>query len=435
MLRTRHVRDRTSAPQSRRRAAEDTDVTSTLDTASAPGNEVAVVRQPIADARRNVIGYELLFGSAGRRLDPARDAKATSALLVDAFGDIGLDRLAGRHPAWMSISRDFLVEIGPPPLRPDRAVLQIAAYPARDDLLTELQRLSRSGYSLALAEYDGRPDIEPLLALCPLVKVDVKDRDDDTLRQIISAPVMHGATLVACDVMTPDVFERCRRLGFSYFQGDCFAQPRVVTHRGVATGGLASMQALAELSRPDASFEDLERAISSDVGMSMKLLRYVNSAFFALPRTIGSVREALTMLGARTVRRWAMVMAMSVASGGPNELIDLALHRARMCEMLGGSATPDELDGLFTIGLFSVADALLDVPMEEALEPLPFGEEIRAALLRQDGPKGQLLATVIAYERGEFPTASAAGPDGGPSLAGAYRAALEWADDAGRALA
>jgi EAL and modified HD-GYP domain-containing signal transduction protein len=141
------------------------------------------------------------------------------------------------------------------------------------------------------------------------------------------------------------------------------------------------------------------------------------------------------MLGARTVRRWAMVMAMSVASGGPNELIDLALHRARMCEMLGGSATPDELDGLFTIGLFSVADALLDVPMEEALEPLPFGEEIRAALLRQEGPKGQLLATVIAYERGEFPTASAADPDGGPSLAGAYRAALEWADDAGRALA
>jgi len=117
MLRTRHVLDRTSAPQSRRRAAEDTNVTSTLDTASTPGNEVAVVRQPIADARRNVIGYELLFGSAGRRLDPARDAKSTSALLVDAFGDIGLDRLAGRHPAWMSISRDFLVEIGPPSCR------------------------------------------------------------------------------------------------------------------------------------------------------------------------------------------------------------------------------------------------------------------------------------------------------------------------------
>ena len=56
------------------------------------------------------------------------DAKATSALLVEAFGDIGLETLAGRHPAWVTIARNFLVEIGPPPVRPDRAVLQIKAY-------------------------------------------------------------------------------------------------------------------------------------------------------------------------------------------------------------------------------------------------------------------------------------------------------------------
>src|SRR5918994_3193305 len=95
--------------------------------------DVAVVRQPIADERHTVIGYELLFGGERRSLDSATDAKATSALLVDAFGDIGLEVLAGRHPAWMSIARNFLVEIGPPPVRPDRAVLQIASYAARDD--------------------------------------------------------------------------------------------------------------------------------------------------------------------------------------------------------------------------------------------------------------------------------------------------------------
>src|SRR5919108_2123967 len=117
--------------------------------------EVAVVRHPIADARHVVVGYELRFGGAVDLGDPSRDAKATSALLVDAFGDIGLERLAGRHPAWVSIARNFLVEIGPPPVRPDRAVLQIDAYPAHDDLLGLLQQLSRSGYTLALADYGG----------------------------------------------------------------------------------------------------------------------------------------------------------------------------------------------------------------------------------------------------------------------------------------
>ena len=105
-------------------------------------SEVAVVRHPIADARHVVVGYELRFGGSVDLGDPSMDAKATSALLVEAFGDIGLEALAGRHPAWVTIARNFLVEIGPPPVRPDRAVLQIKAYHARDDLLQILQRLA-----------------------------------------------------------------------------------------------------------------------------------------------------------------------------------------------------------------------------------------------------------------------------------------------------
>ena len=190
--------------------------------------DVAVVRQPVADERHEVVGYELLFGGESQSLDPATDAKATSALLVDAFGDIGLEVLAGRHPAWMSIARNFLVEIGPPPVRPDRAVLQIAAYPARDDLLAVLQQLGRSGYTIALEDYDGRADIEPLLGLCSIVKVDVAGRDDAALGEILSQPRLHGALLVATGVETAEDFARCRALGFSYFQGDFFAKPRLV---------------------------------------------------------------------------------------------------------------------------------------------------------------------------------------------------------------
>ena len=393
--------------------------------------DVAVVRQPIADERHTVVGYELLFGGGRVSADSATDAKATSALLVDAFGDIGLDVLAGRHPAWMSIARNFLIEIGPPPVRPDRAVLQVAAYAAREDMLAVLQQLGRSGYTLALDDYKGGSEVEPLLGLCSIVKVHVGERDDTALASLIAGPKLHGALLVATGVETVEDFDRCRALGFTYFQGDFFAKPRLIRHRGVGTGGISSLRALGELSAADASFDDLERIISSDVGLSLKLLRYVNSAFFALPRNIGSVREALTLLGTRTVRRWATVMAMSAIPDAPHELVSIALHRARMCEMLAGSALPEERETLFTIGLFSVADALLDAPMEEVLESLPFSDEIRAALLRREGPKGDLLTAVLAYERGEFPSAPASP---GVSLAGAYRAALEWADEAHRAV-
>jgi EAL and modified HD-GYP domain-containing signal transduction protein len=395
--------------------------------------EVAVVRHPIADGRNNVVGYELRFGGAVDLGDPSRDAKATSALLVEAFGDIGLERLAGRHPAWVSIARNFLVEIGPPPVRPDRAVLQIDAYPAQDDLLALLQQLSRSGYTLALDTYDGRTDIEELMSLCSIVKVSVPERDDEELARVLEAPRTQGALLVATDVQDHAQFVRVQNFGFTYFEGDYFAKPRLFRHRGVATAGLGSLRRLGELTNGDVTFEDLERIIASDVGLSLKLLRYVNSAFFALPRTLSSVREALSMLGVRTVRRWATVMAISAIPDVPDELVALGLRRARMCEMLAGSALPEERDTLFTIGLFSVADALLDAPMAEVLDSLPFTDEIQTALLRRDGPKGELLSAVTEYERGEFPTLQSADP--GVSLAGAYRAALEWADEAGRVIA
>ena len=392
------------------------------------------MRHPIADARCSVIGYELRFGGAVDLGDPSQDAKMTSALLVEAFGEIGLEQLSGRHPAWIAIARNFLVEIGPPPVRPDRAVLQIAAYAARDDLLTVLQGLVRSGYTLALDAYvEARDDLAPLLALCPIVRVPVDQVPEAALPGLLEMPRLGRATLVATGVRDHETFERCRELGFTYFQGDWFAKPRSFQSRGVPTAGLGSLRRLAELTSGEVSFEDIERIISADIGLSLKLLRYVNSAFFALPRTVGSVREALTLLGTRTVRRWATVMVISAIPDVPSELVAQGLRRARMCEVLAGSALPEERETLFTIGLFSVADALLDSPMADVLDSLPFTEEIQAALLRREGPKGELLSAVIAYEQGEFPTIASA--DGDVSLAGAYRAALEWADDAGQSIA
>src|SRR3954468_21073986 len=425
---------RPSYPQGRRLTGRTSSVAIHVPKDAASGRqEVAVVRHPIADARNAVVGYELRFGGSIDLGDPAMDAKTTSALLVEAFGDIGLETLAGRHPAWLTIARNFLVEIGPPPVRPDRAVLQIKAYQAREDLLQILQKLSRSGYTIALDEYEGQliDNVEELMGLCSIVRVDVSKFSADDLPRVLRVPKMQGAMLVATEVGDHAAFERCKALGFTYFQGEYFAQPRTFRHKGVATAGLGSLRRLAELTAGEISFEDLERIISSDIGLSLKLLRYVNSAYFALPRTVSSVQEALSMLGVRTVRRWATVMVISSIPDVPDELVALGLRRAHMCEILAGGSGEDK-ETMFTIGLFSVADALLDMPMAEVLESLPFDQEIQAALLDREGPKGELLATGGAYERGEFPDLPS---DAEISLAGAYRSAVDWADEASRVIA
>jgi c-di-GMP phosphodiesterase len=396
--------------------------------------EVAIVRQPIADADGSVVGYELLVGGHALGPRPLGEAGTTAAMLLDVFGDVGIERLAGRHPAWVSITPGFLLEVGTPPVRPDRVVLQLHAAPVSAEVLAALQRLRWSGYTVALTGYDGRAELAELLDVAGIVKVTVAPRTDDELRAILAKPLEHKVgQLVATRVDSPEQVQRCAELGFNLFQGVFFAKPNLVRQRRVGTGGIASLKTLSEVAKPDASFEDLEKAISADVGLSLKLLRYVNSAFFSLPRTLGSVHEALTLLGTATVRRWATVMALVEATAdAPEELVELALQRARMLETLGGSPESDSADTLFTVGLFSVADALLDRPMDEVLESLPFTDEIQAALLRQEGEKGELLATVMSYERGEFPEA---GRDAPTSLPDAYADAVPWAEDAKRATA
>jgi c-di-GMP phosphodiesterase len=406
-------------------AADERAVSSAVAVAEAPPlvaepdtDEIAVVRRPLTDSEGAVVGYELLVHA------PDAGARATAALLLDAFGDIGLERLAGRHPGWIPMTPEFLLEVGTPPVRPDRVVLQLSAAEYSEQILSALQRLRFAGYTIATDGYDER-----LATAAQLVRIPVDGRSDEELQAAIAAPKERGLELVATGVATREELARCHALGFTVFQGDIFAAPDPTRQRRVGTGGISSLAALAEVAKPDATFEDLDLAIGTDVGLSLKLLRYVNSAFFTLPRTVESVREALTLLGTATVRRWATVMALVAASDAPEELVELALQRARMCEVLGGNRELDASDGHFTVGLFSVADALLDTPMEDVLATLPFSDEIQAALLRREGPKGALLETVVAYEQGEFPTV--AGGDVSPAQA--YGEAVAYAGEAVRA--
>jgi c-di-GMP phosphodiesterase len=373
----------------------DRDLTAVPPARATPG--VAVVRSPVVDGRREVVAYELIG-----------DGDVLAGFQPAALLELG----AGR-PVWVPLDGEL-----PPELDRARTVLQLPPETPTE----RAAELETQGFALALDDFSGATG---LLDHCGIVKVGVAGREDDELRALLAEPAERGLELVATGVATADEFTRCRLLGFSHFQGEFFARPR--GERG-GSGAVASLQALGELTAArKVSFEQLERIIGADVGLSVGLLRHVNSAFFALPRKIDTVREALTLLGARAVQRWATVVALSSVPEAPDQVVALALLRGRMCELLGRGASEEERDRLFTVGLFSVADALLDASMEQVLETLPFSDEIAGALLRLEGPLGRTLGTVLRYEQGHFP--EGADPT---ELAEAYLAALKWADDAGR---
>ena len=379
-----------------------------------------IVRQPIYDAQVKVVGYELI-------VDGADDAAAGTV------AQIGMN-LVANGAAWVPLSRGFLFGGYADALPPERVVFQVSPdLAAEPQALAAVGRLKAVGYRLAIDSFTGGDAVMPLLGMADSVKVDAT-LDRATLAEVVGLARTAGAQIVARNVETHEAFEACAAHAFDLYQGYFFCQPRTVEGRGIQVNNLNKLRLVSELQDPDADMDKLGEIVSRDVGLSYNLLRFVNSAFFSVPRRIESIRDALVLLGLQNVKRWATLMSLADTGDKPHELIVTGLVRARMCELVATArGEKRDAEAYFTTGLFSVVDALMDVSLIELLRQLPFSQEIMDALLRYEGPKGELLHGVLAYERGDFGELITLMPAGTPP-ADFYAQAVEWAIAAGGGL-
>lgn len=389
------------------------------------GTEVCVARQPIFDAALDVRGYELLFRRGGENRAIVVDAEAaTSDVILNAFTEIGLERLVGTRPAWVNISQRFLVDGHSLSLPPDRVVLEILEdVVVDDDVLAAATALRRAGYTLALDDIVYTPALDPLLAIVDIAKVEILGRSPEQVAETVARlRCFPGLRLLAEKVETHRQMEACRALGFELFQGYVLCEPRTITQRTIAPANVERLRLLSEVLDPATEFEALAEIVARDVALTYKLLRYINSALFGFRRTIGSVQEALTILGLEAVRRWVTLVVMASRDDTPSELVVVGLVRGRMCERLAPDH-PGEAARYFMTGLFSVLDAIMDARIEDLLTHLPLDASVAGALVEGTGDKGRILGAVRAYERGAPGDALAA--LGAEADAGAVRRAYE----------
>src|SRR5215216_2734024 len=384
---------------------------------------VIVARQPIFDAGWDVIAYELLYRPLSEDAAPVGPEAMTAGVLAGAFGELGLDLLVGNRPAHINVTREFLLDMRPLPLEPQRTVLELVEDQQVDKALVEvLAEAVDGGFTLALDDFKHAPKMDALLDLASIVKLDVRALTRKQLEAEVRKLEPRNLTLVAEKVETAEEYELCRELEFDAYQGYFFALPELSRTAATPTRELGSLCALAAT---DASttLEELETIVRRDAGLSHKLLRYANSAYVSPLRPIESLRHAVTMIGALPIRRWGLLLALSGLRDAPSHLLEVAMLRARMSELLAPSmaAAPDRA---FTAGLFSLLDALTGREMDELVTDLSFDERLSEALVRRQGPEGTVLSATLAYERGAFDDAAEhARPE---VLADAYTQALRW---------
>lgn len=367
-------------------------------------DRICVARQPIFTGDMQVWGYELLFrDSEDIQTAAFTDGdQATSQIIADGF-DLASPGLRNGSKALINFPRNALVGAAPYVLPPERCVVEILeTVKPEPEVIQACHELKKRGYVLALDDFVGDPGFEPLCELVDIIKVDILHKSPTEVATIVSGLSKYKASLLAEKVESHDVFKVCKKLGFTYFQGFFFNRPEIIPGRKLSASQIVKVKLLKELSALDTDPHRLVEIIQTDLSISYRLLRYINSAFFGLQIEITSIQRAVAMLGCQNMRQWLQVVILSDinTTDKAQELVRISVQRARFLQLLAARhSVPFDQDSMFLLGFFSLLDAILDQPMDVVLEEIPLDSDIKAALVDPRNPNAVWLDLLDEIDR------------------------------------
>lgn len=393
-----------------------------------------VARQPIFDASSKVCAYELLFRSGfANAFGNIDGTSATAQVMAGGLMSFGLDRLTGGKPAFINVNVDVLernlIRLFPPGAVVAEILEDVEPTPG---VIAACQSLRSDGYRIALDDVIDESRLTPFRSVIDVVKVDLMGASEDAQASIARSG--DGLRMLAEKVETREDMERTKALGYTLFQGYFFAKPEVLCARDVPRNKLKQMEIIRELHQAELNLSRLEKILRTDVELTYRLLRFINSAGFGLRVEVNSIERALRLLEPVRVRRWATLVTLdAVAEDKPRELLRTGLVRAKLCETLAPKVgMQSESEDLFLVGLFSVLEPLFDVPLTKIVDGLALSPHIKRALTAQEGKLGRALDIALHYESGNWADAATHAETLGATetdVANAYLEAVAWTEE------
>jgi c-di-GMP phosphodiesterase len=388
-----------------------------------------VGRQAIFDRDNEVVGYELLYRDSVENRARFSDAdQATAATMLNAFVELGLGRLVGAQPVWVNLPASFLLGKYPVPLPPERTVIEVLEdVPVTPELVDALREFRAQGFRIALDDFVLTDETRALVPLADVIKVDVLGAAADDIRAQYAALRPISRSLLAEKISTHEEMDLLHGLGFDLFQGHYLQLPIVSRGERLPHNRAALLQLLAKLYDPKLDMRAIEKLVSSEVGLTVRLLKLASSAALSGATPIGTIGQAIQRIGTQQIAAIVLLIMVAGFDDKPFELARQALIRARMCEALARTSSVPA-DQLFTAGLLSLLDALLDLSLAEVLRQLPVTDVIRDALMGRTGDGSRIVEAARGQDRADFARVAATGFPASAVFVAWYEA-VRWADE------
>jgi len=399
--------------------------------------EILVARQPILDRNLKVYGYELLYRSCDRS-QTADGGEATLQVITNSFLSIGADKLLGGAKGFVNCPQSILTDERIDLLPTSNTVLEVLEnVKPEPTVIAACRRLKDRGFLLALDDFTGQPGYDALIELADIIKVEFPALTLSARAKIRETYGKRGIRMLAEKVETRSEFLQALDMGYDYYQGYFFARPVIVKSREIRGYKARYINILREIHKPEVDRACVANLVRMEASLTHRLLRYINSAAFAIRGQISSVRTAMDRLGDDGTRKWLWLAALpQLAVDKPGELMTAAAIRARFCESIAPLAgLNDRPSDLFLMGMFSFLDAMLDRPLQELLTELYLPKDIEEALLGAAAPGNRMamvLDLVQAYEAADWETSARLAdqlqfPE--QALGSLYLQSVAWADE------
>lgn len=366
-----------------------------------------IARQPILTAEERVVGYELFFREDREQRRFNSDGDSATSATINTLNLVGLNVLCDGRLAFINCTHHTLLTDYFMLLPPDDVVIEIQeTVPPDEDVQRACQRLKQGGYSIALDNFEPGDRREALVPYADFLKVDIKKIPSTECASLVKRYATASCRMLAHKVETRLHFLTAGKAGFTWFQGYFFRQPESMQVREISANQATYLRLLNAVSKAEVDFAEIESLIKHEPALCYRLLRYLNSPVLGLASPVTSVRNALNLLGEKESVRWIrMATAFSMGQEKASDLVLSSLVRARFCELVAPRTEHGNAD-LFLMGMFSLIDSILAVPMGVVVEQLCLDVAIKEQLLAAKSGKKTPLSPVydlmLAREAGDW---------------------------------
>lgn len=362
--------------------------------------DIFIARQGIYDRDGKVVAYELLYrNSLENSYNPSIEDEISTYKVIENISSFGLDILTNKKRAFVNFSEVLIKKDIATLLPKENIVIEVLeTVSPSQEIINKLLFLKELGYCIALDDVIDVKHIINFIGVIDIVKVDFILSSSKSRKEIAYVCNKYNITMLAEKIETSEDLNEAKELGYTFFQGYYYSKPSIFLGKDIAVKNTSIFMLLVELIKEDYDVDKVEYVIKTDVALTYKFLKFINSSYFNFLQEIKSIKQAIVLIGREELRKWLSILSVAEMSSVNDGYANSIIIRAKFCEEIAKIIYCKDETSAFMVGLFSNIHLMIEKDINYVVQELPLNAEIKNALLGEQNIFRDILDLALAYE-------------------------------------